>query len=130
MALGEPSGQEGPSWSARRIVVLLVAYLVGSFVAFLVGAASRNGLESSARELLPFELVYDCLFGLVVGGWWLLLLPAFYYFGFAPLVSVLKHGSYGVATFDRTEFALLGTLFIALGIGGNALLRVLWRSRR
>lgn len=127
MALGEPSEQERPSWSAKRLVAVLVAYVLGFLAASLFGALLNHGLETSARELLLFHLAYDCLFGLVVGGWWLLLLPAFYYFGFELLVSVLKHGGYGTPTFDRTEFALLGTLAIALGVGANALLHVLRR---
>jgi hypothetical protein len=110
----------------RRLMVVLVVYVIGFIGAFFVGAVMRHGLESSAHEVLPFLLAYDCLFGLLVGGAWLLVLPAFYYFGIELLVSLIKNGGSGTATFDRTEFAFLGTLFIALGIGGNAL----WRRLR
>lgn len=126
--LGRPSEHEGSIWSARRIVVVVVVYVLGFIATFFLGAALNRGLDSSAHEVLPFLLVYDFLFGLIIGGWWLLLLPAFYYYVFELVVSVLKHGSHGTANFDRTEFFLVGTLAIAMGVGGNALVHLLRRQ--
>jgi hypothetical protein len=110
------------AWSPKRLSIVLVAYTLGFLAVTLFGMLLKHGLETSARELLPFHLAFDFVFGLVVGGVWLLVLPTFYYFGFELVVSLLKGGS-GTATFDRAEFALLGTLFIVLGFGGNALWR-------
>lgn len=116
-----------PAWSARRFALLLVAYVVGFLAADVLGLfVSGHGFDTSARETLSFELAFDFLFGLAVGGIWPLAFPALYYFLIMPFLKVVFNGGYsGITTYPIGEFAALGTLFVMLGIAANALLRTL-----
>lgn len=125
VALASHLRWKAPSW--RRLVAGSLAYVAGTLATGLIVWAFVLG-EASAAEFLPYLLAFNLLFGLIVGGIWLLALPPVYYLLILPVFSIGESNVH--YTYDRTEHLLKSMIAIGVGMGVHWLVAQITEPRR
>ena len=113
--------------TGRRVAIAVATYVLGWLVTALVFVvANGNGIEASADAGIPYYAVFAVLYGVMLGWWWLLVLPVLHFFAFEPVWNELTHEGPIHYAYDRPGYALAGTLGIAAGLA----LRTLYERTR
>jgi hypothetical protein len=97
----------------KDVLIAAGAYIGACFLTAVVFIATNgDGIEANASDALPYLTVMGILLGLVLGNWWLLLLPVLHMYLFEPL----RYGGVNV-TYEPTQAEYVAHVVGGLGIG-------------